>query len=146
MSLIKPAVWLIGALVGISLNLAPIPKTANDATHDFSFQDPLEPILYELAKCESGGRDDIHILDSNDKYSYGRFQFQLTTFRGFGIQYGILPKEITEAEAEMLIYDQELQTKVASAMIKDGLLHLHWVNCFKKMSPELTQLYHDLTI
>lgn len=84
--------------------------------------------IAELAKCESSGRPNIKILDSNGKYSYGLYQFQLDTFYRFGKQYNILPNDLELKEAENLIYDPEIQTKLASRMLQDGLWR-NWYNC-----------------
>lgn len=37
-------------------------------------------LIYSLAKCESGRRPNIKVLDINDRYSFGLLQFQRATF------------------------------------------------------------------
>ena len=92
-----------------------------------------EIILDKLALCESGNRADIKVLDTNNKYSFGVFQFQLETFWGFGVQYGILSEGIELAEAENLIYDPEIQRDLALEMVKRGLLEDHWKVCASRL-------------
>src|SRR3990167_10233711 len=95
--------------------------------------DLLDKKIDKLALCESGNRADIKVLDTNNKYSFGVFQFQLETFWGFGVQYGILPEGIELAEAENLIYDPEIQRDIALEMVKRGLLEDHWKVCARKI-------------
>jgi len=84
----------------------------------------------ELHICEN--RDDVEkILDTNGKYSYGAFMFQLDTFWGFGKQYGFFPKDFTKAEARLLIHVDSLQRAIAKEMLEDGLDY-HWKNCRDK--------------
>lgn len=84
-----------------------------------------------LEYCESRGRSDIKILDSNDRYSYGILQFQMDTFLRYGKKYGIIATSTTELEAEKMIYDPDLQEKVAHRILLDGG-EKNWNNCYKK--------------
>lgn len=84
-----------------------------------------------LHQCESGGKDDITVLDSNNKYSYGGLQFQLATFMGMGKLYGILPLELTDKEGLLLIHNFYIQKGIAKAMLDDGGDY-HWKNCRDK--------------
>ena len=44
-------------------------------------KDPeLEALIEKIAHCESSGREDVVIVDTNGYYSYGVMQFQLLTF------------------------------------------------------------------
>lgn len=88
--------------------------------------------LDRLSNCESGGRSQITILDSNNKYSYGEFQFQLETFMKYGKQYGILPDEFTNNEGLLIIHNSSVQRAIAQHMIDDGLTY-HWKNCVRKL-------------
>lgn len=88
--------------------------------------------IKKLVSCESGGRTDIKIVDSNGKYSYGAFQFQMDTFLGFGKRYGVIATSTTPVEAESLIFDYKLQESVASKMLNDSL-ESHWLNCSTKI-------------
>ena len=51
--------------------------------------DPLSEWLDGLIQKESSGREDIVILDVNNKYSYGCLQFQMTTFIDYTTQFDL---------------------------------------------------------
>lgn len=92
--------------------------------------------LHALEFCESRGRAEIKIFDSNDQYSYGILQFQMDTFIRQGKKYDIIDQDLTIEEAELIIYDVELQEKIAHRMLLDGG-EGNWYNCFKsKLSGE----------
>lgn len=86
--------------------------------------------IESLVKCESGGKEYITVLDTNNKYSYGILQFQFATFMGFGKLYGILPQEFTNEEGLLLIHNPYVQRAIAREMLDDGLQR-HWLNCVK---------------
>ena len=93
--------------------------------------DKIDGIVPKLIDCESGGRVDVAVLDTNNKYSYGILQFQLDTFYSFGKKYGILDKNLTKKEALNLIMKPSLQIKIARKMIENGEGG-HWT-CYKKI-------------
>lgn len=97
-----------------------------------TYASPQDIWIDSLIQCESQGRENITILDSNNKYSYGIMQFQLYTFLGFGKKYGILPMEFTEAEGRLLIHNTYVQKAIAKEMLNDGLSY-HWKNCARKI-------------
>lgn len=76
-----------------------------------------------LISKESEGKEHVKILDSNNKYSYGCLQFQLDTFREFSQRYKLFP-DVEMGEYENLIYDCNLQKKLAKEMIKEN--HDNW--------------------
>ena len=86
-------------------------------------------VLERLAQCESGNRW-IVILDVNGKYSYGWWQFQLSTFRTFGEKYNIIQKGMSNEELRHWISFKSLQGRIADRMLSDGLWQ-HWINCLK---------------
>jgi hypothetical protein len=97
---------------------------------------PQELWLASLEYCESQGRSDLRILDTNGYYSYGAFQFQMYTFLSYGKQYGVLDKSLTIEEArgnkkDGPIYDVEIQKSIVIYMVEDGL-DSQWYNCRKK--------------
>ena len=94
-----------------------------------------EVTLILLAEEESGTQDNIRVLDVNNKYSYGRLQFQLGTFMQYGKLYGILPDELTEAEGRLLIHNPKVQKAIARLMIENGLAckPVGWYNSCKKL-------------
>lgn len=88
--------------------------------------------LHSLEWCESSGRTDIRILDTNDKYSYGALQFQFETFKGFGKGYGIIPESFTDSQVLSIIKDIDTQEAIAHQMLLRGLSG-HWLNCSNKI-------------
>ena len=90
--------------------------------------------IEKLNKCENHG-DWVcrKILDINNKYSYGGLQFQLATFWGMGKKYSVLPQTMTMEEAREYICDRDLQTIIATYMIKNGEGKRAWYNCWLKM-------------
>jgi len=89
--------------------------------------------ILKLADCESSNRWWIRIIDTNSKMSYGGLQFQLDTFREWGVRSGILPKGISTSTAEELIMHKELSSRVALYMRDQGVEDRHWVVCYKKI-------------
>ena|SRR6185437_7948932 len=76
-----------------------------------------------LEQCESKGRTDIKILDTNGRYSYGILQFQMATFNKYGEKYN-LPHDN--------IYSKEQQELIALYMLNDGLWR-QWYTCAKPL-------------
>jgi hypothetical protein len=99
--------------------------------------DTRDPVLVaqieELALCESSGRENIKILDTNGWYSHGCLQFQVPTFKQYCERYGIFP----EAEYEdyiNLIGDCQIQKDLAYDMIKEDPKNWgHWKVCGEKL-------------
>jgi hypothetical protein len=104
----------------------------------------LNSVLKELSDCESSGRVKLKILDTNNRYSYSKFQFQAKTFLSYGKKYGIISDKVSEEEIENYIYDESLQNKIAGKMIENGLLEANWVNCYRKMSEGAKEKYKFL--
>jgi hypothetical protein len=92
-------------------------------------------VLDTLSKCESGGKkeeDGIVILDTNNKGSYGIFQWQKTSVQHyFQMKTG---KPISGKDAIILALDPEEARKLAEYVIfetKSGVIN-DWTNCSKK--------------
>jgi hypothetical protein len=147
-------VWCLIAAIGVMAgvmnlilreNANPIVSENPSPGSVLSVADPIiSNILLKLSSCESGNRSNIKVLDSNGKYSYGLYQFQLATFWGFGRKYDILPEDIEFQESENLIYDRDVQTEVATRMIEEGLLSFHWKMCYHKMDENTKDSYYKL--
>lgn len=88
----------------------------------------LSPLIDKLAMCESGGRTDIKILDSNNLYSYGVLQFQEDTFIRYTKKYNLLP-EAEESEYMNFIYDEDYQKRLANEILKEPKGIYNWFNC-----------------
>lgn len=90
--------------------------------------------LASLEWCESRGNPNVKVLDSNDKYSYGAFQFQMQTFLWQGKKHGLVATSTTEKQGKTLIYDYGLQRQLVAIMVSNGLEY-HWKNCTRKIGP-----------
>lgn len=112
-------------------DISPKSTTTTNLAHSGASQAQLN-WMFQLSKCESGDRPDITVLDSNNRYSYGLFQFQFSTFMNFGKQYGILPQSLSDSEGLLLIHNPFIQRGIAEAMLDDRLSY-HWLNCRNKI-------------
>ena len=73
-----------------------------------------------LEWCESRGvKTAINPKDKDGTASYYSWQFKPSTFKAFGIKYGVLPKETTNAQIPELIKDYQLQKDIVENMILD---------------------------
>jgi len=93
-----------------------------------------EEILDTLMQCESAGRkeeDGIAILDSNDKGSYGPFQFQRTTVMFYMEKKG---EPINGRDAIILALQGDKARDLARYVIfeTDAGVAKDWVNCNRK--------------
>jgi len=89
--------------------------------------------IEELAFCESSGREDIKILDTNGWYSHGCLQFQYPTFKQYCKRYGILPGAEDE-ELLNVIGDCAVQKELAYHMISESPDNwAHWATCSKSI-------------
>jgi hypothetical protein len=80
--------------------------------------------LADLEHCESSGREDIVILDTNNRYSYSCLQFQERTFNHYTARYGFEDYDIMNCEH---------QKDVANEMLKENYNNWrHWFNCSTK--------------
>ena len=80
--------------------------------------------IERLAECESSHREDIVILDTNKKYSYGCLQFQKGTWDQYTKRYGLTHLDIMNCEH---------QKEVASRMLLENIGNWkHWYNCSTK--------------
>ena len=97
------------------------PAVASNSLANIANPDPddLDQWLDKLAGLESNGRDDIKILDVNNRYSYGCLQFQMRTFLEMGNRYNLLSDK-AQADPENAIYSCSLQKRIARAMIQDN--------------------------
>jgi len=74
----------------------------------------IDQLLYmtRLSDCESSGSSTIKVLDSNNKYSYGAYQFQMQTWLAQSEKYGLDYKEKD-------IYYFTKQARLAYLMLSD---------------------------
>lgn len=78
----------------------------------------LDVWLEKLATAESGNRENIIVLDVNNKYSYGCLQFQMATFQSYSARYGLVDPA-TVSDWKKLILDCKLQKQIAKRMIQE---------------------------
>jgi muramidase (phage lysozyme) len=93
-------------------------------------------VMDTLAFCESGyvsseqNNDTVTIVDVNGYRSYGRFQFQLATFKQYAERYGLIEQGLTNDEIRPLLIDGELQDKLVYKMLDEDRGNLlHWLTC-----------------
>ncbi len=123
------ALDLILSLIIFCTHIALMPSEKTEKT-DYH----LEAYLSAIEFCETSGYREIVRLDSNNKLSYGAFQFQFDTFKRYGQQYGFIDKEATDAEIKEMIMDYDLQRSIAREMVKNGLDRTNWKICYKKLN------------
>lgn len=124
---------MLNILLAIFLAVSPTSVTAS-----VPIQEPLEPniaqmiYLAELAKCESGGKTDIKVLDTNGYYSYGAFQYQLNTWlvqsKNYGLDY--IKKDI---------FDLDKQVKLTHLLLSDKQ-YFHWKTCNNRIGRDYPQM------
>jgi len=116
------------------LLLALILIPSNLTFADWDHQDELTPFVEYLSWCESRHKPHIKVLDTNGAYSYGRFQFQMHTFKWYVQRYNLAP-DIEEAEYLNLIYDGDFQEKVVRRVLEEG--RNDWYMCTKSYQQAL---------
>lgn len=79
-----------------------------------------------LEWCESrGNHEAINAVDLDGTPSYYSFQFKPGTFRGYGEQYGVIKKGLTQTELMEALKSYELQKKIVGYMILDPKINWH---------------------
>lgn len=80
-------------------------------------EESLRSWIDKLAQKESSGREDIVVLDTNNRYSYSCLQFQQATFDSYSKRYSLSGD----------IMDCELQKEIAFRMISEKHTnYMHW--------------------
>jgi len=93
----------------------------------------IEQDMEKLISCESGGNENaINHEDTkiNGAPSKGILQFSPLTFLQKGKEYGFFPPDLLIQEANLLIWNPELQKEIARKMLANGH-YFHWKNCAK---------------
>ena len=81
--------------------------------------------LEKLLGCESAGSTTVKVLDTNSRYSYGKYQFQMATWLGQSEHYKLDYKEED-------IFDGDKQRYLAHLMLSDGGMR-HWYVCTRPL-------------
>lgn len=83
--------------------------------------DSQEAWIDALELCESSGDPSaINIKDRDGTSSYYSFQFKPSTFKSFGVLYGVIPQGISKAQNMELLKDRDMQRSIVSFMILDS--------------------------
>lgn len=131
----------LGAIVAILFAAIPQLTTAPKATIEYSPEPPYsqQKFLDALIRCESGGNPNaINPKDRDGTPSLGVLQFKPSTLYYFAhVKYKILP-DIEEEEIMNLIFDPDLQIRVAKLMILDPQVDL------SRQFPDCYRRYHSL--
>ncbi len=76
--------------------------------------------LGALEWCESKGNPEaINKVDKDGTPSYWWYQFKPSTFKGFGVKYGLIAKETTLAQVAVLMKDYGLTINIMEHMVLD---------------------------
>ena len=87
--------------------------------------------LEKLAKCESSNNPLVVILDSNNRYSYGLFQYQWLTWKSKMKEYQLAPYA-DDADLMNLIFDRNTQIRLTLLILRNEVEGWqHWYNCLK---------------
>lgn len=76
--------------------------------------------LHALEWCESRGiKTAINPKDLDGTPSYYSFQFKPSTFKQYGIRYGLLSRRVSDEEITAKLDDYNLQKQIVTLMIND---------------------------
>lgn len=122
-----------GAIMASVANTSPVALLSSAIANPSNTQevaerapDALDTWLNKLVNKESEGREHIKILDHNNRFSYGCLQFQMETFISYARHYDLL-ENTEDGEMENVIYDCNLQKKLARLMIEEDYGNWrHW--------------------
>jgi hypothetical protein len=81
-------ILLVSVVVLALATKATTARTSNEQILTITQPDALDIYIERLEFAESSGREDIVILDSNGKHSYGCLQFQESTWELYTKKYG----------------------------------------------------------
>jgi hypothetical protein len=106
--------FLVSLLVTAAVILsAPRTLTTSKISHDsplsISEPDALDLYIERLIFAESSGREDIVIIDTNGKKSYGCLQFQEETFRRYAKKFEVTA-DILDCSGQRYLAHQILRT------------------------------------
>mgnify|MGYP001614888219 CR=1 FL=1 len=92
-----------------------------------------ESLLNYLIRCESRGNPKaINHADTkiNGFPSKGILQFSPVTFLKMGKLHGFFPENFTLKDAQIIIWNPELQKAIAKKMLEEKGGAYHWKNCY----------------
>jgi len=110
-----------------------VPKEASQEVIFVSAPDKLDIWIEKLVQAESNGREDIVVLDVNNRYSYGCLQYQMDTFKRFYPLMG-LESPVSEDGWKAAIMSCKTQKALTRAVLgKDSGAWRHWFTSSKKI-------------
>ena len=96
-------------------------------------ENKISKFLEELAVCESGNNPKAINPHDGGSPSYGLLQFKLGTLTAYARRYNMYAAT-EDAEFMNLIFDRDVQIKVASEMLRESWDNRsHWKNCTIKI-------------
>ena len=122
---------LVLAILAIAISKFGVSRLTYVRAEDSVLTHQQEVYIHAIEFCESHGKENIKIMDSNNRYSYGVLMFQVETFLREGKKYGIIDEDTTSKQGEKLIYNVDLQEKIAHQMLLNGG-ERNWYNCWKQ--------------
>lgn len=113
--------------------LSNITKKANAVEINYCLtaeqEEKISKFLEELAVCESGNNPEAINPYDGGSPSYGLLQFKIGTLVAYARRYNLY-SATEDREFMNLIFDREVQIKVASAMLRESWDNRsHWKNC-----------------
>ena len=94
--------------------------------------------LHALEWCESSGtKTAINEKDLDGTPSYYSFQFKPSTFKQYGIKYGLLSKRVTDETVEAKLASYELQRQMVMRMMFDRSVRWNreFPDCVRRLGP-----------
>ena len=132
------------ALWTLSIQLSQIKNQVDILTQQQIIETRQDRVLDALIQCESKGNEKaINHADTaiNGYPSKGILQFSPLTFLREGKRYGYFPESFTLKEAQLLIWNPELQKEIAWEMLQEPNGYTHWKVCSRRMKiPQLLSM------
>ena len=97
----------------------------------------IDTIIDKLAECESNKNPlALNIHDKDGTASYGWLQYKPETFRKYAIKYGFIGKNASWNYIMTIIWDKEMQIRVAREMLKDEEVNpmKEWPICWQRVT------------
>lgn len=92
----------------------------------------LDETIEYLSWCESRHTPHVQIIDTNDRYSRGRFQYQSATLRQYMERYGYDTSDMELEDIINLSLDPVFTERITREVLHEGHWN-NWYNCLKKI-------------
>ena len=99
-----------------------------------------QALIEKLAECESSKNPlALNTHDRDGTASYGYLQFKPETFRKYAVKYGFIGENASWDYVMTVIWDKEMQIRVAREMLKDEEVNpaKEWPICWKKITKKM---------